>query len=237
VTRARALLALVAGCALAAAAAGNGAYLGDRHGNGKPLLRNGFLDRLLGIGHRRIRYYSNTRPSGIGQWLDVVVGGLVLLVATVVAVVVLWRVGRLVTRIVRLRFGASGGRRATEAYDPGEESADDAETTLRRRVREELTALSADLDAWPDPREAVIACYVRMERALAEAGSPRHPTESPLELVRRVLSEQHVPEPDVRRLTDLFTEARFSGHAVTDEMRSAARRSLAAVADSLGAPA
>lgn len=235
-TRVRALLALVVGCALAAAAAGNGAYLGDRHGTGKPLLRNGFLDRLLGITRRR-RYYYNTRPNGVGQWLDVVVGGLVLLVATVVAVVVLWRVGRLVTRIVRLRFGASGGRRATETYDPGEESYDDAETALRRRVREELTALSADLDAWPDPREAVIACYVRMERALAEAGSPRHPTESPLELLRRVLSEQHVPEPDVRRLTDLFTEARFSGHAVTDEMRSAARRSLNAVADSLGAPA
>jgi hypothetical protein len=232
VTRARAIWLLVVGCALAAAATANGPYL-DAHPTGsRPLLKRGFLDRLLGI--RRVRrYYTNSKPQGLARWLDLVVGLVLLAVVTVVAVVALWRLAKVVRRIVRLRFGLGAGSRATAAYDPGEESADDAETALRRRVREELAALSADLDSYPDPREAVIACYVRMERALADAGSPRRATESPLELVARVLAEQHVPEPDVRRLTELFTEARFSGHPVTDEMRAAARRSLSAVADAL----
>jgi hypothetical protein len=238
VTRARSLALLVAGCVLAAAAAGNGALLDEHPAAREP----GFLTllglrRLGRLGLRARRRDGGGTPGALARWLDLVVGGLVLVVATVVLAVALWRVARLLVRLARLRFADPAASRATTEYDREDESDADADTALRDRVRAELNALSADLDEWPDPREAVIACYVRMERALADAGSPRRATESPLELVRRVLAEHHVPEPDVRRLTDLFTEARFSGHPVTDEMRGAARRSLAAVADALAVPA
>ena len=76
-----------------------------------------------------------------------------------------------------------------------------------------------------------------MERAFAQAGSARRPDESPMELLARVLDEQYVPEGDVRRLTALFAEARFSTHPVDDEMRAAARRSLDNVARALAVPA
>jgi hypothetical protein len=72
-----------------------------------------------------------------------------------------------------------------------------------------------------------------MEAALADAGTPRGAAEAPLELLERVLGEYDVPEGDVRRLTGLFTEARFSTHPVGDEMRAAAQRSLRSIAGAL----
>ncbi len=228
-TRARAVALLAVGCVLAALAAGSGPFLISRRTT-PPLTR---LLREQGILARRRARERGGVPTGIARWLDAVVGYVVLAVAVAVALYALWQFGRALVRLARLWLGGRDAAVVTAPYDRGDETTDDAETALRRRVREELTALSADLDTWPEAREAVIACYARMERALAEAGSPRHPDESPLELVARVLSEQHAPEADVRRLTALFAEARFSRHPVTDDMRDAARRSLDAIAESL----
>jgi hypothetical protein len=231
VTRARYVALLVLGCALAAAAAGTGPYLvADRD---VPPFR-------LRLSRPRYRIERQHKESALraalrhyGSWLDVALQVLVLVIAAAVVAVGVWQAVRLLRRLVRLHFARSAGLRRGEPYDAGDGTGDDAETALRHRVADELVALSAELDTDADPREAVIACYVRMERALADAGSPRHPNESPLELLDRVLGEQAVPPDDARRLTDLFSEARFSTHPVTDEMRGAARRSLAAVAGAL----
>jgi hypothetical protein len=233
VSRGRVVALLVLGCALAAAAAGTGPYLiADTDA---PPFR-------LAV-RRAVVQRPRAKPKGAGAvlqryaaWIGVVVEVVVGLVALAFLLLALWRIAQVLARLARLRLARSVGRATAEAYDDTVLT-DDAEAVLRRRVREELVALSADLDTMADPRETVIACYVRMERALAGAGSPRRDAESPLELVARVLGEQRVPEPDVRRLTELFTEARFSEHPVTDEMRDAARRSLGAVADALAVPA
>jgi hypothetical protein len=230
VDRVRGLALLAGGCALAAAAAGTGPYL-QKHGPGAfPLTRQQQNPNL--------REGLTVTEDGldVGKPLELVDLGLAVVFALVIAGVVLFLAYRFVlflARLRRLRMSRSEGRVGTAAYDPGEESSEDAVTALRRRVADELTVLSADLDQADDAREAVVACYVRMERAFAEAGAARLATESPLELMARVLDELYVPEADVRRLTGLFTEARFSAHPVTDEMREAARRSLRNVADAL----
>jgi hypothetical protein len=232
VTRAKAVALLALGCALAAAAASTGPFL-----VATPRSQSFFTSVRTLLRVRRARQYTpNAPPRGAGRVVNDLDTAFQVVVFAVLAAALLYglyHVLRALGRLVRLLLERSRGGAATAAYDPGEESRDDSETALRRRVAEELTTLSADLDADTDPREVVIACYLRMEGALARAGSPRGAAETPLELLSRVLGEQAVPDADVRRLTALFTEARFSTHPVTDEMRAAARRSVSAVAGAL----
>lgn len=92
-----------------------------------------------------------------------------------------------------------------------------------------------DLRADPDLRRAIIAAYARMEKALAAAGIPRKPAETPLEYLERVLRSLDTSEGAVRRLTDLFEWARFSQHEPEPQMRDEAIDALVAVRDELRA--
>lgn len=65
-----------------------------------------------------------------------------------------------------------------------------------------------DLRQERDVRRAIVACYARMERALASSGRARRAHETPLEFLRRVL-ERVAHEPGLV-LTELFERARFS---------------------------
>ena len=74
-----------------------------------------------------------------------------------------------------------------------------------------LVALDQSLDDLRrerDVRRAIVACYARMERALASAGRERRAHETPFEFLRRVL-ERVAYEPG-QVLTELFERARFS---------------------------
>jgi hypothetical protein len=92
-----------------------------------------------------------------------------------------------------------------------------------------------DLRTDPDLRRAIIAAYARMERALAAAGVRRHPAETPLEYLERVLLSLHTSADAVRRLTGLFEWARFSHHEPEPSMRDEAVDALVAVRDELRA--
>jgi hypothetical protein len=74
-----------------------------------------------------------------------------------------------------------------------------------------------------------------MERALAAAGIPRDPAETPLEYVERALLTLDASASAVRRLTDLFEWARFSHHEPEPFMRDEAVDALVAVRDELRA--
>jgi hypothetical protein len=90
-----------------------------------------------------------------------------------------------------------------------------------------------DLRAEPDPRRAVIAAYARLEGALAAAGLPRRPAETPEEYVVRVLGALEVPRRPVRELTGLYERAKFSQHAVDEPMRERAIAALIRIRDEL----
>jgi hypothetical protein len=86
-----------------------------------------------------------------------------------------------------------------------------------------LVALDESLDDLRrerDVRRAIVACYARMERALASAGRGRRAHETPFEFLRRVL-ERVAHEPG-QVLTELFERARFSVEPMGEtEKRSA----------------
>jgi Domain of unknown function (DUF4129) len=86
-----------------------------------------------------------------------------------------------------------------------------------------------------DPRRAVIACWVRLEQAAAAAGTPRHPGDTPTDLVSRLLAEQRVDARLLAALRDVYREARYATHTVDDRMRSEALSALQRLRTDLGA--
>lgn len=101
-------------------------------------------------------------------------------------------------------------------------------------------AVSASLDAVRnerDPRRAVIAAYVAMERTLARAGLGRHRSEAPFEYLRRVIDAPATTAEDMRTITALFQHARFSQHTVDESMRSRAVDALMHLRAAIGASA
>ncbi|HEY4621670.1 MAG TPA: DUF4129 domain-containing protein [Gaiellaceae bacterium] len=92
-----------------------------------------------------------------------------------------------------------------------------------------------DLRREADPRRAVIAAYARLERALTAHGFPRRRAETQQEYVARILDDLYVDRRSVRRLTDLFTQAKFSQHDVDVGMKEEAIAALEQVRDELRA--
>ena len=76
------------------------------------------------------------------------------------------------------------------------------------------------------PRNAVVECWLGLERAVADAGLPREPWETSAELTLRVLKTLDVDPRAIATLARLFREARFSEHELGEEARTAAREAL-----------
>lgn len=99
-----------------------------------------------------------------------------------------------------------------------------------------LTRGLADLDEG-DPRQAVIACWVRLERAAEDAGIQRKPGDTPTDLVVRLLSGRSVNSSVLSDFATVYREARYSPHPVDTAMRDQARAALRLLRDELGAGA
>jgi hypothetical protein len=102
---------------------------------------------------------------------------------------------------------------------------------LREAVREGRAALAAIDDA----RAAIIACYVAMERSLADRGTARGAADTPDELLARAVAAGTVRGGAAGRLTALFYEARFSTHPLAAGQRDAASAALDELAGELAA--
>jgi hypothetical protein len=101
-------------------------------------------------------------------------------------------------------------------------------------VRDALDEGLADLDAMDsDPRRVVIACWVRLERAAAEAGTPRAVGDTSTELVARLLSTSQVSAGVLDAFAAVYREARFATHTVDIGMRDQARAALTQLRDEL----
>lgn len=85
------------------------------------------------------------------------------------------------------------------------------------------------LQAISDPRRAIITAYSSMERSMTRVGLPRRVSEAPLEFVVRALRSFVGVSNDLNRLTFLFELAKFSDHAIDEEMRSSAIAALSAI--------
>jgi Domain of unknown function (DUF4129) len=110
-----------------------------------------------------------------------------------------------------------------------------AEEAVTESLVEMLEDTLDDLRAEVDPRKAVIAAYARLERTLAAHGSAREAAETPEEYLQRILPRLAVDRRSIRRLTDLFTRAKFSQHDVDGGMKEEAIDALTQVRDELRA--
>ena len=79
------------------------------------------------------------------------------------------------------------------------------------------------------PRNAIVACWVQLERDAAAAGVPRFEAETSAEYAARVVREAIGDAGPIDELAALYREARFSRHELTDAHRSDALRSLESV--------
>ncbi len=85
-----------------------------------------------------------------------------------------------------------------------------------------------------DPRAAIIACYTAMERGLAEAPDAAPlASDTPSQVLARAIDHGALGSPGAARLVELFTEARFSPHRMTERHRDSAVEWLGAVLDDL----
>lgn len=154
-------------------------------------------------------------PGGLG-WL------LVAVAAAAVAALAVWRW----REWARYRVGASlAADPVGVAPAPGDAVPD---------VRAALRAL----DDETDPRGAVLACWLRLEDAVAATGAARAPAETSGELTRRVLAAHAVDPGSLARLHSLYLLARFSPAPVDAGAPAEARRilhGLRAQVDSAGA--
>ncbi|BBX19260.1 hypothetical protein CRI77_00300 [Mycolicibacterium duvalii] len=81
-----------------------------------------------------------------------------------------------------------------------------------------------------DPRDAIIACYAAMERELEKSpdASPRA-SDTPSEVLARAVERRVLRAGSAAELVELFEEARFSRHVMTEQHRDDALVALRSV--------
>jgi hypothetical protein len=85
-----------------------------------------------------------------------------------------------------------------------------------------------------DPRNAIVAAWMRFEVQGRSAGVGRKSWETSSEYAIRILDVVSADSGAVNRLAGLYREARFSEHPITEEHRLEALEALAAIRRSMG---
>jgi len=129
----------------------------------------------------------------------------------------------------RRRWLSLGGGRAAPPRPPRSMA---APRVVEQELASAVDTALARLDGGP-VGDAIVACWLGLERAAAQAGTPRRAAETSAELTERVLAEHRVTPRTLRRLGALYREARFSGHRLGEEVRDEARELFERVRDEL----
>lgn len=117
-----------------------------------------------------------------------------------------------------------------------DDTRDEDVVSASRRATAESLERAAELglaevaDTGADPRAAIIACYLAMERGLREApdAAPRE-SDTPSEVLARAVRHGALHRESATALVGLFEEARFSGHEMTERQRDTAAALLRSV--------
>jgi hypothetical protein len=91
-----------------------------------------------------------------------------------------------------------------------------------RRVRRAVTAGLRELQQHPDPRQAIIACYARLEHLLEDHGVPAYRHLTPQEYMGVALQGLDLPMEAFASLVALFEQARYSVHPLDNTARQTA---------------
>ncbi len=162
---------------------------------------------------------GESSAGALPEWVWSVFRSLMIIGAVLVAILI----ARAVVRVVR-------SLRMPEIPTPDPE---DWQQITAVQVAEAVDDSLAQLATGP-ASDAIVACWVALERAAEQAGLPREPSETPSEFTVRVLAgAEAVSEPELNRLAALYREARFSRHALPESARSEARSALEVLRDQL----
>jgi hypothetical protein len=130
-------------------------------------------------------------------------------------------VGAIVTSHRAQRSVSPGAEFGTEP----EAAAPDADS--RALVRAAEVGLAAVEDPSREPRKAIIACYAAMERELARVpGAAPQDYDTASEVLARAVGQRALEPGSATALVELFDEARFSPHVMTEHHREAAVEAL-----------
>jgi hypothetical protein len=150
------------------------------------------------------------------EWVTYTAGVLCVLVLVVAAGVLVWS-------LLRNGDPKRKARLFVEPKQPTPMAGDDDGAAVIAAVDAGLVELS---DTDTDPRKAVIACWVRLERAAAAAGTPRETGDSPTDLVTRLLAGHQISRPTLEGLAFVYREARYATHPVDERSRQGAIEAL-----------
>lgn len=111
------------------------------------------------------------------------------------------------------------------------DTAPSAVDSLTRAAEMGLAAMNAP---GQDPRTAIIACYVAMERGLSSDSAARpQASDTPMEVLARAFESGVLHDASARELVALFEEARFSPHSMLEWQRMRAEQLLRIVLSDL----
>jgi Domain of unknown function (DUF4129) len=100
------------------------------------------------------------------------------------------------------------------------------ESQQARRVRRAVAGGLRELQQVSDPRQAIIACYARLEHLLEDHGVPLYDTLTPQEYMGTALQGLDLPIDAFAGLVQLFELARYSLHPLDETARQAAMTHL-----------
>jgi Domain of unknown function (DUF4129) len=100
-------------------------------------------------------------------------------------------------------------------------------------IAEDAHAQRDELEAGGEPRNAIVGCWHRFELQAQRAGVHRRTWQTTSEFVLGLLDLVGADHGAVARLADLYREARFSDHPMTDAHRTEALAALDAIHASL----
>jgi hypothetical protein len=171
---------------------------------------------------------SQSGVGGVRGWVGVVI---LLVVVPLLAVLVLLAARVALTSRLR-RMSGPGGR----LQPPGEDVSIDG-FDLSTQVTVAVTGYAENqralLSLAGEPRNAIVATWHRFEEQLVLAGVPRLPWQTTSEFLLDVLRRVGADMSAVSRLADLYLEARFSDHPMTEIHRRWALEALDALERSL----
>ncbi|MGI8869298.1 MAG: DUF4129 domain-containing protein [Mycobacteriales bacterium] len=161
---------------------------------------------------------SSHKPASGGSagWIGQVLLILAIIAGAVLAVVIGYYLYKAVTSVDWSQL-----RRKKDDTD-AVEAPEDLTSALGEATR---AGLSYDIEQG-EPRNAIVACWRRLEDVAAEAGAERGASETSMEFTVRLLHRYDVDPASAGRLGELYREARFSDHEMPEDARAAARRAL-----------
>jgi hypothetical protein len=175
--------------------------------------------------------YEPETPALVGSIAAVGLGILLLVMVLLFGFSVIVTLGAI---RIRLRRRVRAGVRADEVVPvPSDDPLRPARTAaMRRAARQALAQLRGRTGG--DPGDAVVAAWLVLEEAAAEAGSAREAHQTPTEFASSVLARHDLDIEALDRLRGLYQRARFgTGSMVTEADVAAAAEALETIVDEL----